>query len=239
MNSGGSNGSVVGRIWNSSVIISNVDIYVEMSNTSYYIGGVVGQILDADVEIKFITASGIFTNDSSIVPISSIFHYGGIIGNITSISNKHLTLSSITNNITITGSGTQLGGVIGFIGFSGTSRSLTVQMDDITNNGTISSNQNTFSELGYGGIIGLISVGDNTLVLGGSNITVTGPGTTIVNTGNKGHIIGKIQSGATVNLTGINVNRPDTLKLVGVDEASHTISKGTAEKIFINESITK
>jgi hypothetical protein len=192
MNLGGHKGSIVGGILYSSVMISNIDIYVEISNMSNRIGGVVGYILESDVEIKFITTSGIFTTDPSLSNAqSSIVNYGGIIGELWLKSNN-LTLSSITNNITITGSGFQLGGVIGSIVVIGSDNLLTVRMDDITNNGTMSSNQNTSSVAGYGGIIGFMKVEKNTLNLGGSNIVNNGE--LINDESSPGNVIGRFDT---------------------------------------------
>jgi hypothetical protein len=168
-------------------------------------------------------------------------YVGGIVGQLllSSLDISNTTHSGIVESSS-TSNGDASGGIIGRINGDGNSM---VTMSSITNEGTVTSGSEG------GGIVGMIS---NTTLTGFKiDVILTQMGTETTNGSTAlktGHIIGELRNTSTINLTSINVNRPNnSLKLVGgfgSDSNIHTIIDGdgtadTSKTEFSNASITK
>jgi len=225
-------GGIVGKVQGSGISANLKISYTtnegSVTSSNQVAGGIVGVVsTNATVDIS---------NSTNLGDITGITNVGGIVGN----NNKKLDISNTTNSGIVNSTSSSSPNVGGIVGSSLGGGVLDISFT--TNNATVSAiDGNANSNPNLGGIVGNI-----TTKLTGFSITVTGPGTTIVysgSKGHKGHIIGNIQGSAEVNLTDINVNRPDSLKLVGTS-VSHDIKEGddetaSSKPIFTDASIKK
>jgi hypothetical protein len=252
-------GGILGSIISSTVNISNTNNSGDLNAEMFDSGGIVGGVFNSTFEISYATNSGIVSGNAdslggiigkasttTTITMTAINNEGDVTGKtavggiVGEINNITMEVSHTTNSGIIEGSNStaNVGGIIGVS--TGTSNKLNISFT--TNSGTVSA-ISTSNTARVGGIIGLASSGTVT----GSNITLTGPGTTTAanSTERIGHMIGKIQnSPTTVNLTNIHINRPsNSLKIVGKDllpPDSHTITNANAESgTFVDASITK
>jgi hypothetical protein len=233
-------GGIAGYVRNGLLNISNVINSGSITANSYGAGGIIGYVSQENtVMISHTTNSGMVSVVSGFLQ-----NAGGIIG-WAQISSIDISNTSNEGEVSVD-NGLFAGGFIGWVQLT------SITVTSIINTGSVSGGD------GVGGIFGFIAAPfgteflNNFMSITGSNIIVSETGSTTGNTDKTGHIIGIIEVStlttprkSTVNLTGIQVNRPNnSLKLVGENDDDHTISNdgnpdGTERTIFTNASITK
>jgi hypothetical protein len=214
VNGGTHVGGVIGYVSNATITMTAIINNGGVTGTGTNVGGVIGYVANATITMTAISNEGAATGQTAV---------GGIVG---SLGNNTVTdISNTTNSgkVSASNSTANVGGIIGVS--TGASNKLNISFT--TNSGTVSAISPSTSAK-VGGIIGQAYSGTIT----GSNINVTGPGTTTAanSTVGIGHIIGEIITFVTVDLEVINVNRPDSLKLVGTS-INHDIKEGIADVI--------
>ena len=140
-------GGYFGLVDTANLRLIDSDIVVNISSSSLRIGGITGEALNSNIEIKNLSASGLIETS-----FSGNSFLGGLIGDIKSdnISNpKKLTLTSIYSDLDIiTINSTLIGGVIGQVKF------MNSYLENISSTSIVAGSSSSTNNRDFGGIIG-------------------------------------------------------------------------------------
>ncbi len=223
-------GTLVGKLNGGTVenCYSSMAFCVSGTQTLSYAGGLIGSITGGDGTVTGSTYAGYLYmqfsgNDNSTAKQSCI---GGITGRV----ETNATITDCTNRGTISGIGSRVGGIVGFVGAG----AFTCTIENAKNYGTLATTQTKVAG-GIGGIVGVqhMSTAPQTLEILNSQNRGTITGTTTVTANG---ILGDTTNAAKATTTITNCSGMGRVSgQINLDGASLAIGGNVTLKLFVKE----